>query len=219
MIAYAILIIAILTYIFQFRKISLLLFVLMAVAALGAQAASLDWSLGPKSITSQTASPAYAFTKTVYLLDTTASDYADLAAALSGGTLAGGIAGFDASKWSAVIGSAETYSNAKTSKQSKSYGSLTSKATVGSVATKDYVALVFDQDAGGKDYYVLSSAVSGLSYTDNPDDGSAAVFTSDKFGAWTEYVASSSGGGVPEPTSGLLLVLGGAMLALRRRRA
>ena len=31
---------------------------------------------------------------------------------------------------------------------------------------------------------------------------------------WTK-----SGGGVPEPTSGLLLVLGGAMLALRRRRA
>ena len=30
---------------------------------------------------------------------------------------------------------------------------------------------------------------------------------------WTK-----SGGGVPEPTSGLLLVLGGAMLALRRRR-
>ena len=31
---------------------------------------------------------------------------------------------------------------------------------------------------------------------------------------WTK-----SGGGIPEPTSGLLLVLGGAMLALRRRLA
>ncbi len=30
---------------------------------------------------------------------------------------------------------------------------------------------------------------------------------------------SAAGGDVPEPTSGLLLVLGGAMLALRRRRA
>ena len=32
------------------------------------------------------------------------------------------------------------------------------------------------------------------------------------------WAASSGGGGVPEPTSGLLLALGGAMLALRRRR-
>ena len=33
------------------------------------------------------------------------------------------------------------------------------------------------------------------------------------------YKSFSGGGGVPEPTSGLLLALGGAMLALRRRRA
>ena len=35
---------------------------------------------------------------------------------------------------------------------------------------------------------------------------------------WTKSSGGGSGG-VPEPTSGLLLVLGGAMLALRRRRA
>ena len=33
------------------------------------------------------------------------------------------------------------------------------------------------------------------------------------------YKSFGGGGGVPEPTSGLLLALGGAMLALRRRRA
>ena len=41
------------------------------------------------------------------------------------------------------------------------------------------------------------------------------------FSNWTVNLAGSGGGGtggVPEPTSGLLLVLGGAMLALRRRR-
>ena len=42
----------------------------------------------------------------------------------------------------------------------------------------------------------------------------------DNFSNWTVNLAGSSGGGgVPEPTSGLLLALGGAMLALRRRRA
>ena len=42
--------------------------------------------------------------------------------------------------------------------------------------------------------------------------GSGFASTGDKF-------ASAGWSGVPEPTSGLLLVLGGAMLALRRRRA
>ena len=36
---------------------------------------------------------------------------------------------------------------------------------------------------------------------------------------WTPSSGGGGTGGVPEPTSGLLLALGGAMLALRRRRA
>lgn len=36
---------------------------------------------------------------------------------------------------------------------------------------------------------------------------------------WTSLGGSSPTPGIPEPTSGLLLVVGGAMLALRRRRA
>ncbi len=44
--------------------------------------------------------------------------------------------------------------------------------------------------------------------------------TGDGFAGGTSPMSSATwgGGGVPEPTSGLLLVLGGAMLALRRRR-
>ena len=38
-------------------------------------------------------------------------------------------------------------------------------------------------------------------------------------GAWASTKTSGGSGGVPEPTSGLLLLMGGAMLALRRRRA
>ena len=36
--------------------------------------------------------------------------------------------------------------------------------------------------------------------------------------AWTNAGGGSSGGDVPEPTSGLLLLMGGAMLALRRKQ-
>ena len=43
--------------------------------------------------------------------------------------------------------------------------------------------------------------------------------TTDMAGAgWSPSSGGGGGGGVPEPTSGLLLALGGAMLALRRRR-
>ena len=52
--------------------------------------------------------------------------------------------------------------------------------------------------------------------------GVTSLFASDTVPTtWTVSGITKAGGGsdVPEPTSGLLLVLGGAMLALRRRRA
>ena len=60
---------------------------------------------------------------------------------------------------------------------------------------------------------------------ENSDDDFSMSFDIEddtaSFSNWTVNLAGSGGGGtggVPEPTSGLLLVLGGAMLALRRRR-
>lgn len=204
-----------------------LMFVLSLVAvAVSAQAASLDWSVAPKSITSQTADPYYAFQKEVFLLDTKSAGYGDLIAALEGGTLEGGIAGFKASDWSGtVLGSAMTFSSSKTSKQSKSYGGISSAQ----VETDDespvlytLAALVFDKDSAGNDYYIVSGAANGQSYI-SIDDQSIALFNADSFAAgYTKYVQASPtppDPGIPEPTSGLLLVLGGAVLALRRRRA
>jgi hypothetical protein len=62
--------------------------------------------------------------------------------------------------------------------------------------------------------------VSSDASDDPPTKGTIPTFDNDGSG----YVRANIGivGGstdVPEPTSGLLLVLGGAMLALRRRRA
>ncbi len=76
-----------------------------------------------------------------------------------------------------------------------------------------YSAVIFKATDGGVDYYM------GTKLTAVVDDlGSAVSFASLKnsSGSWTQSGGSS--GGVPEPTSGLLLLVGGAMLALRRKQ-
>ena len=76
-----------------------------------------------------------------------------------------------------------------------------------------YSAVIFTATEGGKDYYM------GAKFTGEIDAlGSDLQFASlkSKVGSWT-----TSGGGtdIPEPTSALLLLVGGSMLALRRKRA
>ena len=189
-----------------------LMFMLAVATVFGVQAASIDWSIPAKGFNDQAGSGD--FTKTVYLLQVNTaegSNYQNLMAALSGGTLEGGIAGFDASDWSAIVGEATSYSGTR---MSKSYGKTTGTATVSAVGEASYRYLVFDGE-----YYMLSGTQTGLSYSSSPDDGLPAAFQTTDAGSWTKYVPESGGGGTPEPTSGLLLLVGGSLLALRRRRA
>ena len=58
---------------------------------------------------------------------------------------------------------------------------------------------------------ITTEVMGGTAIADNPP-------TSWTVSGITKTAQSSGGGDIPEPTSGLLLVLGGAMLALRRRR-
>ena len=76
--------------------------------------------------------------------------------------------------------------------------------------------------ADGLGYY--SVAGSGEVYTTATTPATATIDTSTALAGdytpfKTEPPPGPTPGGIPEPTSGLLLVLGGAMLALRRRRA
>ena len=76
-----------------------------------------------------------------------------------------------------------------------------------------YSAVVFTATDSGKDYYM------GAKFTDKVDAlGGAVNFGSlkSKVGSWTARGGSTD---IPEPTSALLLLVGGSMLALRRKRA
>lgn len=73
----------------------------------------------------------------------------------------------------------------------------------------------------GKTYYT-SGLVGGAAYLYTPPDQATSTLdlgtSASKF-TTTGTIAKSGGGeGVPEPTSGLLLLVGGAMLALRRKQ-
>ena len=103
---------------------------------------------------------------------------------------------------------------------------------VDGVAANQYIALVvYDSSAVAGEYVgaygIAVGQVSADASDDPPVTGSIPTFSNDAEG----YVAANVGilggstppvpgpGGIPEPTSGLLLLLGGATLALRRRRA
>ena len=90
----------------------------------------------------------------------------------------------------------------------------------GTSAESSMFFVVFDTTANT---YAMTAAqdVSGSMYT--PPNSSPGTFgvTADKF-TTSGTIGSGGGGesgGTPEPTSGMLLLVGSAMLALRRRRA
>lgn len=189
-----------------------LVFIAAIVAAGLAQAASLDWSISAKAFLMSDGStkPDAA---TVYLFDTGATGYNTFITALTGGTLGDSISGETFTGAAGYLGSGTTYTSTKAAQMNLNYAKASGTLTTGTVGNYTLAAIVLDGDK-----FLVSSGAMGASYTENPDDGSAVQFTAANMTAsgWKTYTPSSSD--VPEPTSGLLLVLGGAMLALRRRK-
>ena len=83
--------------------------------------------------------------------------------------------------------------------------------------TEDYYIILSDGEN-----YVQSSLFKGVDVLENgstKQDAVKAVFNSDTGFANGSYLSQADVQGVPEPTSGLLLLLGVAGLALKRKRA
>ena len=135
---------------------------------------------------------------------------------------------FDSSKSADVLSAlaAVDDSTAKTlSGMALASGTLNSKAgkatgnglDVGSVTELMFVAVKGDGIADGSAYIYGSLDVSSALYT--PPATAPAAFTANAANMTKSgTMSASAGGGVPEPTSGLLLLIGGAMLALRRKQ-
>lgn len=175
------------------------------VIAIAAQAASVDWSLNAKnSVMLHDGSAAAEVT--VYLLNTGSTTYAKLVADLEAGTVT-----------ASTIADQAAYLGSATTGTGKNAGKIASAtATSGSlVAGSNYnlAFLIFDKD-GDDDYFYLSNVQQASAWQTGTDYSQdlAAVATWDS----TTY-SSGTWTAVPEPTSGLLLLLGMAGLALKRK--
>ena len=198
----------------------IIMFVGAAACALGVQAASIDWSIDAKSFTMSDDSKPNGVT--VYLFDTGADGYSDFLASLTGGTAGDSISASTLTGGAGYLGSGTTYSSTKAALVNANYGKANGTLTV-DTAGKSYnlAAIILDN---GK--FMAVNGDPGISYASSPDDGSAAAFGAAVFstaGGWATYTPASTPDPdpvtpAPEPTSGLLLLVGGAMLALRRKQ-
>ena len=179
-------------------------------AAIGVQAASIDWSVANNGWVLDSGSKA-ASGYTVYLING-ATALETIAAAIDGTTGA-----FDANQtW--VYGSAATDNNKG---RVSELTTTTDKLTRG---TKyDFSVLMIDTAAEGGPKYMVSDTFAQKAYKVGDDEAMAISFGADALGAnaltYDSSTAANGWAAVPEPTSGLLMLLGMAGLALRRRRA
>ena len=187
------------------RKL-IIAFAAVAVATF-AQAATVDWQLTSKN-TIKTYSGGDGASITIYLLNTAATDYAKTLAGIANGSVTADNISSQAGYLTSGITGA---SGAKVGKASGS-------ATVDTVGADYSMVFVYFETVDAKNYYYLSGEQTGTSYDGSAEypTGSAAAWTSTGYAQSNWHAVSSS---VPEPTSGLLMLLGMAGLALRRRRA
>ena len=181
----------------------------VAVAAV-TQAASVDWSVGKNAWTLNNGNkPAEGYT--VYLINgATALD------TIKGAINATTGAFNDDQTW--VFGSATTSGSAgKVSELT----TTTDKLTRGT--SYDFSVLMIDASNTSDIRFMVSDTYAQVAYKVGDDEAASASFTASLLGAnaltYDSSTAANGWAAVPEPTSGLLMLLGMAGLALRRRRA
>ena len=177
--------------------------VAMAIA-IAVNAATVSWQatagwVSPNGDDALTGATFYLFDANVYALATFNSDIASQGASVFSNAIGSGNVTADGEV--AFSGTGMTYVNDGSADWANAYGVI--------VATES-----------GVDYYYMAGAAAPVKITSAILAGSKAAF------AWSDDIVTGAVGtgswstvATPEPTSGLLMLLGMAGLALRRRRA
>ncbi len=183
--------------------------VITAVAialAVGAQAAAFSWKTSATGKVYNPGTTTLVASGTAYLFDASAVTQASLVTAFAAGTL-------DLSSKTSISSSAISSGaiSATAFEDSTAVGStLTSYfATILTIDSQDYLFISATVNASG-----MEGKTSQISFNAKSASQAAALDASSGYTAAGWYTAA-----VPEPTSGLLMLLGVAGLALRRRRA
>ena len=183
----------------------------VAMAAIASQAASIKWASGtmfaPADSKGTKSTEVKASGGSYYVINVAESVYTSLIA-------------MDYATASAKIW--ETYGGSNlpetADKSIGVAGTATVTETLASGQTKDWaVAILTFKDTAGDLWYIANTAAAENTGTGSVTAGDLGVTWKGKdpgaIGSWTKVSA------VPEPTSGLLLLLGIGAMALRRRRA
>ena len=172
----------------------------VGLIAIGVQANSVNWAFSSTASSTYYADSANLASSTAYLIQ--ASDWTGKADDLS-----------------KAVGSA-TWATSKDTGTARQYKTANPVVSETTLAKGDYSFYVVLSD--GSNYWA-SDAKTATVYepgSTDPNNKSISVQLSGATAVTTASLQSFSGGGsgVPEPTSGLLLLVGGAMLALRRKQ-
>lgn len=181
----------------------LMIAAMAVLAAVAANAAALKWGSGTVELASGSQAGKNEVTGYLFLIDSTT--YTSLAANTTGKALSDAVY--------AAYGSSLASADANKATNAKGVANI-SDSTVYANGNTAYAALLFiegDNYMGNVATYTLTSdldtTIDNLALTIGGDVGGGSTAT-----AWSTTAA-------PEPTSGLLMLLGMAGLALRRRRA
>ena len=183
----------------------MIMFAAIAVAAMFAQGASVYWTC-----------------TNVYAGDTTTKN-AGIAYFVTTATLAdaSSLNGKSADEITAALGSSYSYKPTTAGTYSVTSANAVEHSVLGLADGTDYSAylVIFNGDTIANSTSFFTTSVKAFTSFEGANSTSIA-FGTQKTASQAPWSGSIGGGGgdVPEPTSGLLLLIGGAMMALRRKQ-